>query len=289
MRVITTIAEMHAQIETWKNADQTIGLCPTMGYLHEGHAFLMDYSNEDNDYTVASVFVNPIQFGPNEDLSKYPRDFERDCKILEAHGVDVVFHPEPEEMHFPDFCTYADVDVVSDTLCGATRENHFRGVCTVIAKFLNVVQPDKIYFGKKDAQQLAVVRRMVRDLNFDVDVVGCPTVREEDGLAMSSRNVYLSEEERKAARILSRTLRLGQDMIRSGCSDSKELLDAMKANLATEPMADVDYVEVVDGLSMQPIETFGKGDVVAMAVRIGTTRLIDNFTVGDMAIEIPEV
>ena len=286
MRVITTIAEMHAQIETWKNADQTIGLCPTMGYLHEGHASLMDYSNEDNDYTVASVFVNPIQFGPNEDLSKYPRDFERDCKILEAHGVDVVFHPEPEEMYFPDFCTYADVDVVSDTLCGATRENHFRGVCTVIAKFLNVVQPDKIYFGKKDAQQLAVVRRMVRDLNFDVDVVGCPTVREEDGLAMSSRNVYLNPDERKAARILSRSLRLGQDMIKNGCTDSKTLLDAIKANLATEPMADIDYVEVVDGLSMQPIETFGKGDVVAMAVRIGTTRLSDNFTVGDMAIDV---
>ena len=286
MRVITTIAEMHAQIETWKNADQTIGLCPTMGYLHEGHASLMDYSNEDNDYTVASVFVNPIQFGPNEDLSKYPRDFERDCKILEAHGVDVVFHPEPEEMYLPDFCTYADVDVVSDTLCVAKRENHFRGVCTVIAKFLNVVQPDKIYFGKKDAQQLAVVRRMVRDLNFDVDVVGCPTVREEDGLAMSSRNVYLNPDERKAARILSRSLRLGQDMIKNGCTDSKTLLDAIKANLATEPMADIDYVEVVDGLSMQPIETFGKGDVVAMAVRIGTTRLIDNFTVGDMAIDV---
>jgi pantoate--beta-alanine ligase len=246
----------------------------------------MDYSNEDNDYTVASVFVNPIQFGPNEDLSKYPRDFERDCQILEAHGVDVVFHPEPEEMYFPDFCTYADVDVVSDTLGGATRENHFRGVCTVIAKFLNIVQPDKIYFGKKDAQQLAVVRRMVRDLNFDVDVVGCPTVREADGLAMSSRNVYLNPEERKAAQILSRTLRLGQDMIRNGCSDSKELLEAMNANLATEPMAKVEYVEVVDGLSMQPIETFGKGDVVAMAVRIGSTRLIDNITVGDMAINV---
>ena len=286
MRIITTIAEMHAQIETWKNADQTIGLCPTMGYLHEGHASLMDYSNEDNDYTVASVFVNPIQFGPNEDLSKYPRDFERDCQILEAHGVDVVFHPEPEEMYFPDFCTYADVDVVSDTLCGASRENHFRGVCTVIAKFLNIVQPDKIYFGKKDAQQLAVVRRMVRDLNFDVDVVGCPTVREPDGLAMSSRNVYLNPEERKAAQILSRTLRLGQDMIRDGCSDAKKLLAAMNVNLATEPMAKVEYVEVVDGLSMQPIETFGKGDVVAMAVRIGSTRLIDNITVGDMAINV---
>ena len=192
-------------------------------------------------------------------------------------------------MYAPDFCTYTDVDVVSDTLCGASRENHFRGVCTVITKLLNTVQPDKIYFGKKDAQQLAVIRRMVRDLNFDVDVVGCPTVREYDGLAMSSRNVFLSEEERKAARILSRTLRLGQDMVRKGCTDSKELLDAMKANLATEPMADVDYVEVVDGLSMQPIDTFGKGDLGAMAVRIGTTRLIDNFTVGDMAIEIPEV
>ena len=236
--------------------------------------------------TIASVFVNPIQFGPKEDLSKYPRDFERDCQIMEARGVDLVFHPEPEEMYAPDFCTYADVDVVSSTLCGAAREGHFRGVCTVVSKLLNIVQPDRIYLGKKDAQQLAVIRRMVRDLNFNVEVIGCPTIREEDGLAMSSRNVYLNPDERAAARILSRTLRLGQNMVHDGCRDSKQLLDAMKANLATEPMADVDYVEVVDGLSMQPIETFDKGDLVAMAVRIGSTRLIDNFTVGDKVIDV---
>ena len=286
MRIVTTIAEMRAQIENWKLAEMSIGFCPTMGYLHDGHASLMDCSCEDNDITVASVFVNPIQFGPKEDLSKYPRDFERDCKIMEAHGVDLVFHPEPEEMYAPDFCTYADVDVVSDTLCGASRENHFRGVCTVVAKLINIVQPDRIYLGKKDAQQLAVVRRMVRDLNINVDVIGCPTIREEDGLAMSSRNVYLSPDERAAARILSRTLRLGQNMVHDGCRDSKQLLDAMKAKLATEPMANVEYVEVVDGLSMQPIETFDKGDLVAMAVRIGSTRLIDNFIVGDTVIDV---
>lgn len=284
IQVINTIDELRKQIKEWKKAGLTVGLCPTMGYLHEGHASLMDAARAGNDKVVASVFVNPIQFGPNEDLATYPRDFEHDCQLLEAHGVDLVFHPEPSEMYAPDFTTFVDMNELSETLCGKTRPIHFRGVCTVIAKLLNTVTPDRIYFGQKDAQQLAIIRRMVRDLNFDVEVIGCPIVREQDGLAKSSRNTYLSPEERKAALVLSRSVRKGQDLVASGVRNSAELLASMKERLAEESLANVEYVEVVDGESMQPVETFKDGDLVAMAVRIGTTRLIDNFTVGDPAI-----
>lgn len=285
MEIVSAISELREHISEWKKAGYSVGLCPTMGYLHEGHASLMRNSVMSCDKTVASVFVNPIQFGPGEDLSTYPRDFERDCKVLEKEGVDLVFHPEDSEMYNENFCTFVDITTLSDTLCGASRPVHFRGVCTVITKLLNTVKPDKIFFGQKDAQQLAIIRRMVRDLNFDVDVVGCPIVREADGLAKSSRNSYLSEDEHRAALILSRTIRLGQALVAEGERNSKALLDAMKENLRKEPMADVEYVEVVDGLEMQPVSTFKDGDLVAMAVRIGSTRLIDNFTVGDPAIE----
>lgn len=281
MIIAHTIEEVRTQICVWKAEGKTIGLCPTMGYLHEGHASLIDASVKDNDCTVTSVFVNPIQFGPNEDLATYPRDFDHDCALLEAHGVDLVFHPEPEEMYMDDFCTFVDIDVLSKTLCGKSRPIHFRGVCTVITKLLHIVHPDRIYFGKKDAQQLAIIRRMVRDLNFDVQVIGCPIVRESDGLAKSSRNTYLNPEERKAALILSKAVRLGQQLCADGVRDANQLLGSMRELLATEPLANVEYVEVVNGLNMQPVETFEDGDLVAMAVRIGTTRLIDNFTVGD--------
>lgn len=289
LKVVTTVDAVREQVKAWKKEGFTIGLCPTMGYLHEGHASLMAASVAACDKTVTSVFVNPIQFGPNEDLEDYPRDFDHDCAIIEEKGVDLVFHPDPSEMYADDFSTHVDVDVLSKTLCGKTRPIHFRGVCTVISKLLNIVHPDKIFFGKKDAQQLAIVRRMVRDLNFDVDVVGCPIVREADGLAKSSRNAYLSDDERKAAVILSRAVRRGQDMVQNGERDSKTLLRGMRDVLDSEPLADVEYVEVVNGENMQPIDTFDDGDLVAMAVRIGSTRLIDNFTVGDPAIDIPEV
>lgn len=285
MKSVNTIEALREQIVKWKAEGLSIGLCPTMGYLHEGHASLMANSVKQCDKTVASVFVNPIQFGPKEDLATYPRDFERDCTLLEAEGVDLVFHPHATEMYDEKFRTYVDIDGLSDTLCGASRPVHFRGVCTVITKLLNIVSPDKIFFGQKDAQQLAIVRRMVKDLNFHVEVIGCPIVREADGLAKSSRNTYLNEEERKAALILSRTIRLGQDMVSKGERNSKVLLNAMKDNLKQEPMADVEYVEVVGGADMQPVLTFEEGDLVAMAVRIGTTRLIDNFSVGEAAIE----
>lgn len=288
MKTVTTIADLRAQVKEWKKEGLTVGLCPTMGYLHEGHASLMDKSVSCCDRTVASVFVNPIQFGPTEDLATYPRDFERDCQLLEEHGVDLVFHPEDSEMYAEDFSTFVDMQVLSTTLCGASRPIHFRGVCTVITKLLNTVNPDKIFFGQKDAQQLAIIRRMVRDLNFDVEVIGCPIVREPDGLAKSSRNTYLSAEERKAALILSRSIRLGQDLCEGGERNSAALLGAMKDKLATEPMANVEYVEVVNGENMQPVDTFQEGDLVAMAVRIGSTRLIDNFTVGDPKITFAE-
>lgn len=289
MIIAKTIQQVRDQVRAWKGAGQSIGLCPTMGYLHEGHASLMAASARLCDKTVASVFVNPIQFGPNEDLADYPRDFEHDHALLETEGVDLVFHPDADEMYAADFCTFVDIDVLSQTLCGKSRPIHFRGVCTVITKLLNIVGPDKIFFGQKDAQQLAIVRRMVRDLNFDVEVVGCPIVRESDGLAKSSRNTYLSVKERQAALILSRSVRLGQAMVAGGERRSEKLLAAMRGKLAGEPMAEVEYVEVVDGKSMQPVDVFKSGDLVAMAVRIGTTRLIDNFTVGGSAIVIPEV
>ena len=286
MIITKTVDEVRKQVKAWKAEGLTVGLCPTMGFLHEGHASLMVESAKQCDRTVASVFVNPIQFGPGEDLDKYPRDFDRDCKIMEEVGVDMVFAPEVSEMYEDDFCTFVDIDVLSDTLCGASRENHFRGVCTVVSKLFNIVTPDKAFFGKKDAQQLAIITRMVRDLSFGLEVVGCPIVREEDGLAKSSRNTYLSEEQRKASLILSKTIRFGQEKVAEGMNNSGELKAAMIANLETEPMADVEYVEVVNGLDMQPVETFKEGDLVAMAVRIGSTRLIDNFFVGDPLIDV---
>ena len=281
MIVTTTVENARKQVQQWKAEGLTIGLCPTMGYLHEGHISLMRASKKENDRTVASVFVNPMQFGPTEDLAKYPRDLQRDCAMMEAEGVDMVFAPDPKEMYEDDFCTFVDMTVVSETLCGQSRPVMFRGVCTVLTKLINIIYPNHMYMGKKDAQQLAVVRRMVRDLNFNLEVVGCPTVREEDGLAKSSRNTYLSEEERKAARVLSRSLRMAQEAVASGQRQAAPLIELMTAELNKEPLADIDYVEVVDGLSMQPVETVKDGDLVAMAVRIGTTRLIDNFIVGD--------
>ena len=194
MLIIKTIEEARQVVRQWRKEGKSVGFCPTMGYLHEGHLSLMRASQKDNDKTIASVFVNPMQFGPSEDLAKYPRDMERDCAMMESLGVDMVFAPEPSEMYANDFCSFVDMSVVSETLCGKSRPVMFRGVCTVLTKLIHILDPDKMYMGKKDAQQLAVVRRMVRDLNFDLEVVGCPTAREEDGLAMSSRNSYLSEE-----------------------------------------------------------------------------------------------
>ena len=285
MIIVKTIEQTREVVRGWKAEGKTVGLCPTMGYLHEGHLSLMTASKKDNDKTVATVFVNPLQFGPTEDLAKDPRDLERDCRMMEAEGVDMVFAPEAEEMYADDFCTFVDMTGVSEGLCGRSRPVMFRGVCTVLTKLINIVCPDRMYLGKKDAQQLAVVRRMVRDLDFDLEVVGCPTVREEDGLAKSSRNTYMNPEQRQASRVLSRSLRAAQDAIAGGQTDSGQLTRLITKKLKEEPMSDIDYVEIVDGLSMQPVEKVRDGDLVAIAVRIGTTRLIDNFIVGDPPIE----
>jgi pantoate--beta-alanine ligase len=275
MNVATTIQEVREQVRAWKKEGLTIGLVPTMGYLHEGHASLIRKCREENDKVVVSVFVNPTQFGPNEDLEDYPRDFDRDSALCEQMGADLIFHPEPEEM-YQNACAYVNIETLSETLCGKTRPIHFRGVCTVVSKLFNIVTPDRAYFGQKDAQQLAIIKKMVQDLNFDITIVGCPIIREEDGLAKSSRNTYLSPEERQAALCLSQAVKKGQEVIQTGCA-SEDVLSKMREIIEVQPLAKIDYVSVVDALTMQPIDTVDRDVLVAMAVYIGKTRLIDNF------------
>lgn len=275
MKIVETIEEVRKQVKEWKKQGLSVGLVPTMGYLHEGHQSLMEAAGKENDKVVVSIFVNPMQFGPAEDLAEYPRDLDHDAKVCEKAGVDLIFHPEPEEMYAPDFCSFVDMTGLTEGLCGKTRPIHFRGVCTVVNKLFNIVQPDRAYFGQKDGQQLAVVRRMIRDLNMDIEIIGCPIVREEDGLAKSSRNTYLSQEERKAALILSKTIRLGEEMAKTE-KDAQKVIEAMKKNIETEPLAKIDYVEAVDAVSMEPVKTLDGECMLAMAVYIGKTRLIDN-------------
>ncbi len=278
MQTAETIAEVREQVRAWKREGLTIGLVPTMGYLHEGHKSLIVRAAAENDRVVVSDFVNPTQFGPNEDLESYPRDFERDCALCEEAGAALVFHPEPSEMYAPGACTYVNMDELTHELCGLTRPIHFRGVCTVVSKLFNIVTPDRAYFGQKDAQQLAVIRRMVRDLNFGLEVVGCPIVREEDGLAKSSRNTYLSEEERTAAICLSCAVFAGQRLVEAGERKASVVLDAMRAIIEAEPLAKIDYVKMVDFENIEQIEQIEDAPVLcAMAVYIGKTRLIDNF------------
>ena len=278
MQVTKTVEETRKQIKQWKKEGKTIGLVPTMGFLHEGHASLIRKCREQNDIVVVSDFVNPTQFGPNEDLEAYPRDFERDSKLCESLGADLIFAPSPEDMYH-DPHAFVSIDTLSETLCGKTRPIHFKGVCTVVTKLFHIVAPDRAYFGEKDAQQLAIIRKMVKDLNFDIEIVGCPIVREEDGLAKSSRNTYLNDKERQAALCLSRAVKTGKEVIYTG-ADAKEVLNPMKAIIEAEPLARIDYVMMVDALTMQPIEKADRSVLVAMAVYIGKTRLIDNFSYG---------
>ena len=276
MEIYGEISKVRAAVKAWKKEGLTVGFVPTMGYLHEGHKSLIDAARKENDRVVVSIFVNPMQFGPTEDLESYPRDLKKDAALCEAAGVDIIFHPEPEDMYH-DPHAFVSIDTLSDTLCGKTRPIHFKGVCTVVSKLFNIVTPDRAYFGQKDAQQLAIIRKMVQDLNFDIQIVGCPIIREEDGLAKSSRNTYLSEEERKAALCLSRAVKAGQNMICKG-SKAEEVLTKMREIIEAEPLAKIDYVSMVDALNMQPVEVVEKDVLVAMAVYIGKTRLIDNFS-----------
>lgn len=276
MKIVGTVKEVRDLVKGWKREGLSVGFVPTMGYLHEGHGSLITKARENNDKVVVSIFVNPMQFGPTEDLESYPRDLEKDSKYCESLGADLIFHPEPEEMYHDDFSSYVDMSVLTEELCGLSRPVHFRGVCTVVNKLFNIVQPDRAYFGQKDAQQLAVIKHMVQDLNMDVEVIGCPIIREEDGLAKSSRNTYLSAEERQAALILSKTINLANELIIQGETDANLIVSKMKANIETEPMAKIDYVKAVDGLTMQQVDVIKKPTLIAMAVYIGKTRLIDN-------------
>jgi pantoate--beta-alanine ligase len=278
MEIVKTIREVRKQIKEWKKQGLSIGLVPTMGYLHEGHKSLIDKAVRENDKVVVSVFVNPIQFGPKEDLEAYPRNIERDKELCESSDVNIIFNPEASEMYFQDRCTHVDVDELTEGLCGAKRPGHFTGVCTVVSKLFNIVAPDRAYFGEKDAQQLAVIKRMVRDLNFDIEVIGCPIVREEDGLAKSSRNIYLSKEERQAALVLSRSLRKAQELLKGGEKDAVLVKKAIEEEINKERLAKIDYIQIVDSESLKAVEEVNKSVLTAIAVFIGKTRLIDNFT-----------
>lgn len=279
IKIVHTIEEVRTQVKEWRKSGESVGLVPTMGYLHEGHQSLIKKSVEQNDRTVVSVFVNPMQFAPTEDLESYPRDLNADAKLCTETGADLIFNPEPEEMYKNGFCSFVDMIGPTAELCGKSRPIHFRGVCTVVSKLFNIVQPDRAYFGQKDAQQLAVIKRMVLDLNVPIEIIGCPIIREADGLAKSSRNTYLNAEERKAALILSKTIFMGKKLVEDGLTDAKELIRLMKENIETEPLAKIDYVEAVDFNDISIRDEISDNTLVAMAVYIGKTRLIDNFIV----------
>lgn len=275
MKVIKKIDELQEILKNFKKEGKSIGLVPTMGFLHKGHASLIKKAVSENDIVVVSDFVNPIQFGPNEDLEAYPRDIDADSKLCEDLGADFIFNPEPSEMYH-DKKAFVDIEGLSDNLCGARRAGHFRGVCTVCTKLFNIVGPDRAYFGQKDAQQLAIIKKLVYDLNIPVEIIPCPIVREDDGLAMSSRNTYLSNDERKAALCLSKSIFEGEKMAKEGFS-VKEVLEKMEEIISSEKLAKIDYISAVDLETIEDVDNFNKDTLVAIAVFIGKTRLIDNF------------
>ena len=275
MKVIKKIDELRDVLKDFKKEGKSIGLVPTMGFLHKGHASLIKKAVSENDIVVVSDFVNPIQFGPNEDLETYPRDINADSKLCEDLGADFIFNPEPSEMYH-DKKAFVDIEGLSDNLCGAKREGHFRGVCTVCTKLFDIVDPNRAYFGQKDAQQLSIIKKLVFDLNIPVEIVACPIVREDDGLAMSSRNTYLSTDERKAALCLSKAIFEGEKMAKEGAS-VKEVLEKMEEIISSEKLAKIDYISAVDLETIKDVDNFNKDTLVAIAVYIGKTRLIDNF------------
>ncbi len=277
MQIITSPSATQADCRARRAEGKSIGLVPTMGYLHEGHLSLVRRARADNDWVVVSIFVNPIQFGPNEDLANYPRDFDRDRQLLEAEGVDLIFAPTIEEMYPSGSLTFVEVGGnLTKGLCGASRPGHFRGVTTVVSKLFNIILPHRAYFGQKDAQQLAVIQRMVADLNFDIEIVPMPIVREPDGLAMSSRNRYLTSEERRSATALYRSLQLAKRLIENGERDTARIIAAMRNLIGQEKPARIDYIEIVGSNSLEPIEQVHGEILIALAVFIGGTRLIDN-------------
>lgn len=281
MKIITTIQEMKGVVRELKAQGKTIGFVPTMGYLHEGHVSLVRRSIEKSEVTVVSIFVNPAQFGPREDFKEYPRDIDRDTRILEAEGADYVFCPHQDEIYPHGYKTYVEVHDLQNKLCGRSRPTHFRGVCTVVLKLFHIVSPDLAFFGQKDAQQAIILKRMVKDLDLEVEIEVLPIVRDSDGLALSSRNKYLKREERRAALVLPESLQKAKELIRGGEKRAPFIIGEMVKMIAEEPLARIDYVEIVDVEELSPVETLEKEVLIALAVYVGRTRLIDN-----MAVEI---
>lgn len=277
MKIVKTVSEMRNIIKEWRKAGYSIGLVPTMGYLHAGHGSLIEQSVKNNDKTVVSVFVNPTQFGPNEDLEKYPRDIKRDSELVSSLGGDIIFNPEPEEMYKKNSATTVKVEGLSQKLCGITRPIHFAGVCQVVSKLFNIVTPDNAYFGLKDFQQYVIINKMVEDLNFPVKINPCAIVREESGLALSSRNVYLTDEERKSALSLNQSLRYAKYLISSGEKRASFIIDEIRKIINNVPFSKIDYVKIVDIDTLEDIEIIENKYAVLLAVYIGKTRLIDNF------------
>jgi len=276
METFSKIDDLKKKLKEERKKGKRIGFVPTMGYLHEGHLSLVRQSVKDNDLTVLSIFVNPIQFGPGEDFERYPRDIERDKRLLEKEGVDYLFFPTNEEIYPSGFKTFVEVAELGKKLCGKSRPGHFRGVTTVVLKLFNIVQPDKAYFGQKDAQQAIIIKKMVKDLNLDVEIVVMPIVREEDGLAMSSRNVYLNEEERKNATVLYKSLKEAERMIKEGERDAEKVINRMREIVMSYPKALIDYIEIVDTEELNPVNPIKGKVLIALAVYIGKARLIDN-------------
>ncbi|MEN3038340.1 MAG: pantoate--beta-alanine ligase [Candidatus Kryptonium sp.] len=278
MRIITKVKEMQKVADELRREGKIIGVVPTMGYLHEGHLSLIRIAKERSDVVITTIFVNPLQFAPHEDYDRYPRDFERDVKLAQSAGCDIIFHPSVEEMYPGNFLTYVEVEKLSEVLEGEFRPTHFRGVTTVVAKLFNITKPHIAVFGQKDAQQALIIKQMVRDLNFDIDIIVAPIVREPDGLAMSSRNVYLSETERKEATVLYESLKLAEDLAASGERNPKVIISKMEELIKSKPSAKIDYVAIVKPDTLEEVENLSEGNeyLVALAVRIGTTRLIDN-------------
>ncbi|GAW92212.1 pantoate--beta-alanine ligase [Calderihabitans maritimus] len=276
MRVINSISGLREYLEPCRKKGKTIGFVPTMGYFHEGHLSLMRQARKDCDVVVVSIFVNPIQFGAGEDYEEYPRDIDRDSKLAEKVGVDVIFAPAVREMYPEGYSTFVEVENLTEGLCGRSRPGHFRGVTTVVTKLFNIVQPDKAYFGQKDAQQAMVIRKMVADLNMPLEVIVLPTVREADGLAMSSRNVYLTPEQRKSATVLYRSLQLAKNLIEAGERSVAAVVERVKQEINAEPLAKIDYVEIRRADDLAQVEKIEGKILIALAVFIGKTRLIDN-------------
>ncbi|MCX7817195.1 MAG: pantoate--beta-alanine ligase [Syntrophales bacterium] len=281
MKVFTKVREMQAFSESLRKEGKIIAFVPTMGYFHEGHLNLMREGRKRGDCLVVSIYVNPTQFGPNEDLNRYPRDFERDSRLARDVGVDVIFYPPDEEMYPPNYQTYVNVEKVTQNLCGISRPGHFRGVTTVCCKLFNIVKPHVTIFGKKDFQQLVTIKRMVADLNIDLEVVAMPTTREPDGLAMSSRNVYLSPGERVSALSLSKSLKLAKDMYEQGERDAGSIISEVRRFIESHPYTKIDYVKICDTATLEDVQKIEGECVIALAVFVGSARLIDNYVFGE--------